>query len=211
MCGVQVNEVECVTPAFSTIQFPPKRERRPYSGLHSLSSQDERKTSFCHKIHSPESPDDSRRSLPLGFISHSMNRWSPKRLMCGMQDNEVMQVAPELLTKPSPPKREGCPYSSFHSFSAADQKKTLPHHKSHLQKRLDDFFLLGFLSHSMNLYREEKPAKPARSVQRREWYERSDSMKGKEVSDHPHFMLMVFFETVGEDPPKEDSGQPFTA
>jgi hypothetical protein len=139
-----------------------------------------------------------------------VNRWSPKRLMCGMQDNEVVRVAPEFSTKPSPPKREVRQHSGLHSFSSQDQRKTSPYCKIHSQERLDHSgrsLPLGFLSHSMNLWREEKTAKPVRNVSRREWYERSDSMKGKAVSNSRHFMQMVFFDKVGEEPPEEDGGQ----
>ena len=218
ICGVQVKEVGCVTPEFLTAQLPPKREGRPYSILHSLDSQDDRKTIQDHQVHWKERLNVFRRSIPLGFENLSMNRLSPKQVICDIQDNEVKRVDSDFRTNPSPPKREGCLYSSVHSVSSANGRKTSLHHKVHLQKRLDDWFLLGLISHSMNLSREKKPAKPAHDVHRsernvhsREWYERSDSMKGKPVSDHPHFMFMVFFEKVGEEPSKEDGSQSCTA
>jgi hypothetical protein len=38
-----------------------------------------------------------------------------------------------------------------------------------------------------------------REEQMREWFERSDSMKGKDVSTKPYTMQMVFFDTIAID------------
>ena len=212
MCGMHENEEVRVAPGFLTKPSPPKRDSCPHSGLHSFSSQDQRKTSHNHKVYSQES-QSQRHWYEDDEMPPNVNRWSPKQLMCGMQDNEMVHVAPKFPSKPSPPKSKGRLYSGLHSLSSQDKRKTSSCQKIHLQERLNDYGSsppLDFTSQSMNWWREEQSANHSHSVSRRQWYERSDSMKGKVASNTPYSMEIVSFKKVGEGPPEADGVQSFT-
>ena len=206
MCGVQHNEVVRMASGVSTKPSLPQHE-----GLPHFSYADRTKTIHHHKVHSQES--QSQRQWYLDDeMPPGVNRWSPKRLMCGMQDNEMVMVhmAPELSKKPYPPERVAHPRNGLHSLSCQEERKTSRYGKIHVKERIDDngrSLPLGCKSHPMNRWGEEKSANASRSISRKQWYERADSMKGKSISNTPYSMEIVLFKKVGEGPPVEDGGQ----
>jgi hypothetical protein len=139
------------------------------------------------------------------------NKWSPKRLMCGMKGNEVVSVDLEFSAKPYPRKLEDVRLqASLRSFTLQDKRETSPYLKLNKSERISSKSLpqMGLsrsakslppaLTRSMQSSLDEKPAKP-HTASRREWFERSDSMKGRTVSNKSHVMQMVFFQTIGEE------------
>lgn len=146
------------------------------------------------------------------------NKWSAKRLMCGIKGDEVMPVDLESSTKAYPGKQEDLRrHSCLPSFTLQDKRGTSPYLNISESERIfaKNIPPLGLsrsatrlppgISRSRESSLKEKPAK-LRNSPRREWFERSDSMKGRAVSSKSHAMQMVFFQTVGEDCKRQENG-----
>ena len=144
--------------------------------------------------------------------SSGLKRWSPKRLMCGFQENEG--AFPAL---PSPPEfsrsnhsvRSAPAYfpleSKRHDHLNAFHKHHHHHHhsstmefKQTMKKLLEEEYSPYDVSCTPSLlFRGENSCMAGKVSRRpkREWYERSDSKKGKMVSTKPRTMQLVFFES----------------
>jgi hypothetical protein len=129
----------------------------------------------------------------------NMTRWSPKRLLCGKKGDEATPVTLEFSPKPFPPKREeGMRHNTLSSFCSQEKKTPIPYFKLNqsgwlVPTRVSRSTGLG-PSHLMHSMRVEKPGEPI-TLSGRPWFEQSDSTKGMEVSNKPHVMQMVFFDT----------------
>jgi hypothetical protein len=178
---------------------------------------DSRKRALQLEISKPSRLKDNRYRKAQSEIQwhedneSDQNKWSAKRLVCGMKGNEVMPVDLRSSRKPSPGHHEHVRlHSCLPSFTLQVKRETSPFPKIRESERISEKSIppLGLsryatrlppdITRSMESLLKEKPAKP-RNSPRKEWFERPDSVKGRTVSNKSQAMQMVFFQTIGEE------------